>query len=143
MSKKSKIKVIISLLIAVFIGIATIGYIYNKPHTDVSQSKASMSLTSTILLNDFENDEAKANTKYLDQIIEVTGVVTDLSTSGEKTIITFGNKQAMGTVLCHTRPGEQKKAKNIRKGDSIIIKGICTGYLMDVVLIECVIEDNI
>ncbi|MBQ4819412.1 hypothetical protein [Aquimarina sp. MMG016] len=139
MIKKTKIKITIFLLstalVILFINIA----IYNKPHINVAKSTPDISLVSQKLLNDFENDENLANSKYLEQIIQVTGKISELSKTKENLVVTLNNDNSLGSVMCHLSVEESKKAKGLKIGENITLKGVCTGYLMDVILIKCVI----
>ncbi len=139
MTRKARIKIIISILIIVLVGTLISMSLYNKPHTDVAKSSPNISLASKTLLDDFENDENLANSKYLEQIIQVSGTISELSVSKGKGIVTLGNKDSFGNIMCHLSAKENEKMTALEKGQSITIKGICTGYLMDVILVKCVI----
>ena len=43
----------------------------------------------------------------------------------------------MGGVSCEMQ--DTSGTENIKAGDSVTIKGVCTGVLMDVVLVRCVL----
>lgn len=138
MNKKTKF-IVIAVLILAFITVV-LEVTYNKPHTDVANSKADITLTAQTILNDFENNENNANAKYLEQIIEISGTISTLSMNDNKGIITLNNEGSIGSVMCHLTPEETLKFKNLHTGKPVIIKGICTGYLMDVVLVKCIIK---
>ncbi|GAA3642557.1 OB-fold protein [Flavivirga jejuensis] len=139
MNKKTKFIVLGSVLILTFIMVLLV-VIYNKPHTNVANSKADITLTAQTILNDFENDENNANAKYLEQIVEISGTISTLSINDNKGIIALKNEGSLGTVMCHLTPEETIKFKNLYTGKPVIIKGICTGYLMDVILVKCIIK---
>ncbi|MCK0160518.1 OB-fold putative lipoprotein [Allomuricauda sp. F6463D] len=132
---------IILVLVAVLIVLG--GYIalrmYNKPHVNVAESDPDLVLLSQTLLEDFESDEISANTKYLEQIIQVTGKIQKLGTANGNGTITLNNGDSMGSIICHLSGTENKKMVSLREGQEIMVKGICTGYLMDVILINCVL----
>ncbi|MDF0717687.1 hypothetical protein PY092_16100 [Muricauda sp. 334s03] len=132
---------IILVLVAVLIVLG--GYIalrmYNKPHVNVAESDPDLVLFSQTLLEDFESDEISANTKYLEQIIQVTGKIQKLGTANGNGTITLNNGDSMGGIICHLSEKENKKMVSLREGQEIMVKGICTGYLMDVILINCVL----
>lgn len=112
---------------------------YNKPHVNVAESDPDLVLFSQTLLDDFESDEISANEKYLEQIIQVTGKIQKLGTANGNGTITLTNGTSMGSVICHLSEKENKKMVSLREGQEIMVKGICTGYLMDVILINCVL----
>ncbi|WP_298479795.1 hypothetical protein [uncultured Maribacter sp.] len=136
--KKIKMGVFIFLLFllaAVFFSL----WQYNKPHINVAVSKADISLSAEKLFTDFSTDEAGSNAKYLDQIVEVTGLVSNIGTEKGQTVITLGKGNIMGSVLCYLAPEQLMDNNTLKKGQQITIKGICTGYLMDVILVKSVL----
>lgn len=142
MVKKAKLKIVVIAVLLVFVIAVLVGFImYNKPHTNVATTKASIETTAVSILNDFETNEVEANTKYLEQIVEVTGVITDITENKGKGIVALKSETAMGTVMCYLSETETNKLENLKLDMSVSIKGICTGYLMDVVLVKCVITN--
>ncbi|MDD7913079.1 OB-fold protein [Polaribacter ponticola] len=110
---------------------------YNKPHINVANSSANIILTANKIVNDFTSDENAANTKYLEKIIEVKGVISKREIENGKGIITLKTNDEFGSVLCHLSEVASKNVNAIKEGDVVSVKGICTGYLMDVVLVKC------
>jgi len=108
-------------------------------HINVSESTADLSLESQVLVDNFSTDEALSNSKYLDQIIEVTGPVAKITQKDNKTIVSLGKGGLFGNVTCHFLPEESSKLTTLKKGQEITIKGICTGYLLDVILVKSVL----
>ena len=138
MNRKRNI-VVLSILFIVLVGICLVEATYFKPHVNVAESTPDISLATPTLLNDFQNDENKANTAYLEKIIMVSGKILELTTADGNGVITLDGEGAFGSVICHLSPEENKKLVNLKEGQNISIKGICTGYLMDVILVKCVI----
>jgi hypothetical protein len=119
-----------------------IGYkIYNKPHVNVADKSADIAQTANILFTDFSTDETKANTTYLDKIIAVKGVVANIAEEGEKMVVTFQTSDDFGSVICYLTEKDSKNSAKIKEGQTLVLKGICTGFLMDVILVKCVITD--
>lgn len=142
MQKITKIKIFFGFFVTcVVVGIAIGSFVYNKPHINVAKSKSDKYVSAKTLLADFEANELKANTEYLEQIVEVTGVISELSIHKNKGIISLESQEAMGSVLCHLSMDETAKMTTLKQGTTITIKGICTGYLMDVILIKSVIKN--
>lgn len=130
-------KIFISILIFAIIG-AFIAYkMYNKPHVNIVKTTADFTVSANKILNDFTLDENAANIKYLEKIIEVKGVITDVKTENKKGIITLKTNDDFGSVLCHLNDADTIKANTLTVGNSIVLKGICTGFLMDVILVKC------
>jgi DNA/RNA endonuclease YhcR with UshA esterase domain len=135
-------KILIVILILGIIGAFTAYRIYNKPHVDVANTKPDISLTANKILNDFSSDENEANTKYLEKIIEVKGVISGMKTEKGLGIISLKTNDDFGSLLCHLSEESTTKMSNIKEGQIISIKGICTGYLMDVILVKCEVLTN-
>jgi hypothetical protein len=139
-NKKFKRRISIVLIIGVLVFF--IGYkMYNKPHLNVAQESADIRLTANMLLTDFSADETKANIKYLDKIIAVKGIVSRVDLESEKANITLRTKDDFGSVICYLIEDKSENRKPIKVGQAITLKGICTGFLMDVILVKCVVTD--
>lgn len=124
-------RTVIILIVGVFILIAGVVFmVYNKNHRTVEDEEY-LSIEALKLFNDFSTNEAMANEQYLDKVLEVTGEISEMITnqSGE-TIILLKTDDPIYGVSCtmHKKPGQ------ITPGSRVTIKGICTGYLSDVVI---------
>jgi len=135
MKKKSIIIIVVLSIISSGIYIAI--SIYNKPHIDVAKTTPDISIPSQKLLEDFESDENTANSKYLDKIIQVSGQIKELDASNGNAVIELNDGLSISSVMCHMSPKNNKDCLSLKKGQNITVKGICTGYLLDVILIDC------
>ena len=107
------------LLIVLLLGLtgAGIGYrMYNKPHEDLSKSKADVTITATQLLADYEANETEANTKYLEKTLEVTGTVAKIEKTAEANTIVLGQADAMSTVRCEMMDKSADFATQVKEG---------------------------
>lgn len=138
MNRTIKIAGII-ILIGFFIGLFLLIKLYNKPHSDVNTIKPTYKLTSEYIINEFKNNEEKANSIYLDKIIQIEGTIKDIKTANGNSVIILGQGNAIETVSCNMDPAENRMVLGLKKGQKITIKGICTGFLMDVILVRSVI----
>jgi hypothetical protein len=137
-TKKIGIAVLILLLIAAFVAYNT----YNKPHVNVGETSSDITITAAEILNDFTSDETSANAIYLEKIIEVTGVISDIKVERKKGIITLKTNDDFGSVLGHLSDEATNNISTLKIGQTITLKGICTGYLMDVILVKCEIIND-
>jgi hypothetical protein len=134
-------KWLILLIMAVLLAGAAGFYMYNKPHRDIAAESADFVIDASALLKEFETDENAANQKYLDKIIAVKGKVSAIETTSEGMVnIALETGNEMAAVSCSMLPSENKKAAEIKAGDNITVKGLCTGILMDVVLTKCTFQ---
>ncbi len=80
------------------------------------------------LVNDLNNNAAKAKQKYLDHNIEVTGRISDISSKGKSIEIEPANDPySFTSITCYTKTEElKKKVLDLNKGDIITLRGKCT-----------------
>ncbi|MDX1684131.1 MAG: hypothetical protein R3275_02785 [Saprospiraceae bacterium] len=129
----------IILGIAVLIVVAgVIGfYQFNKKVPKLDSAQADYSVTADELYSEFNQNEKEALKKYQDKVIEVSGTV--LRTKVDSTqfnIILKAEGSLTGGVNCALRDMD---ADPPSKGNQITLKGRCQGYLMDVVINNCVL----
>ncbi len=131
-------KILLSLLILGLIGAAAALYFFNKPLEAMAQQKADFKMSAEELFRAFDLDEQAANTKYLDKVIEVKGRVLAIQPDeGGKTGILLDAGGMFG-VNCKLDDLAGHQRQNFTEGETVSFKCICTGKLMDVVLVRCV-----
>ena len=127
-------KVIYILLVLGILGGSIGFYFFNKPLDSISSMSTDYSLSSNELLTAFEDDETQANEKYLDKVIQVTGKVLKTETENGKTTIYLNTENELSNVIFQL----EKDDPSIQAGQQVTMKGICTGYLMDVILVRAI-----
>ena len=132
-------KILLWTCLVVLLGFGIVrGYVYylkNKPHRDVTKEQA-IQVTAQQIFDDFMNNEAQANQKYLNKAIQVTGEVAEAKKNQDnKTVVLLRTSDPIFGVNCTFKeePGE------LQAGNTITFKGICTGFLSDVVINEGVL----
>jgi tRNA_anti-like len=132
MKRLKTILLILSLFAAIAAAYAWF-FVWNKPQTNVEKSKG-IPVSATVLFQAYTVDEQLANKTYLEEIVEVTGEVKTISINGEGfTVVVLKTDDPMFGINCTV---EEKKS-TMKEGETVTLKGICTGYLTDVVLIRC------
>lgn len=133
-------KVLIVLGLLVLAG-AYYGYReFNRKNKDLSKENAQVTITAAEFLKAFQTNETEANTKYLDKIVAVSGVVSAVNKEANVTKITLDTGDPMSSIICEMDSSFAAKAMALQKGKSVIIKGVCSGALGDVVCTRCVIQ---
>ena len=109
---------------------------YTKPHRSVEAENAIV-ITATDLFDAFEKDEPLANKIYLNKVLEVTGRVSEVSENlDEKKIIVLETSHMIFGVRCTMADS----AVSLPVGAQATIKGICTGYLSDVIITDGILK---
>jgi hypothetical protein len=136
-------KSLLIIALVSFTAAAAFGYyMFNKPHQSILSETPAFSSEASALVSEYEADENASNAKYLGKVIEVTGTVSDKSTDNQGVLnITLQGGDLAG-IGCQFDKKNQADAIAMKSGDKVKVKGICTGILMDVVLVDCVISTN-
>ena len=135
MRKKYLFGIVILVLILSVWGVCRVF----KPHQNVSGEDAAASLSAPVLYHEFQSDENAANKKWVGKVIEVSGIVSLVNESAEYVSITL-KATTEGGINCSLLKKDINESDTFKNGDSLFIKGKCTGFLMDVNLVDCVIE---
>jgi len=132
-----KVALFVVSFIAISIILAAL-YYYNLKQTDMSKAKPDYVLSSTLLVTAFEINETSASTKYINKIIQVTGIISLVEKSDNNSInVTLASGSDISSVIC-TFPAVSDPGKFI-KGEEITLRGECSGFLMDVLLNNCTV----
>lgn len=133
-------KVILPLLIIALVAAGAVYYyvfVYSvQNHRNINDEQA-ISIIADSLAQQFTNDEAVANTIYLNKVIDVKGVVIDTASNqlGIPTL-TIGNVNNMSNVFITL---SERTKLPIKLNDTLRVKGICSGFLSDVVINDATI----
>ena len=117
-------------------------FFYNKPHRSVRREEAAFKLSVSELVNAFSNDEVQANFVYLGKILEVQGVLKEMILNDSTLILLMGDTTKMTGVSCYLQKDQKDRYTTLKKGEPVIVKGICNGMLLDVVLDKCILLSN-
>jgi hypothetical protein len=100
-------------------GAAAYWYTFYKPHRNVQKEKSAFTLSSANLIDEFRADQPSATEKYIDQVIEIGGTITDVNA---------GNAMLDGAVYCSFLEGELAKVVELGQGKSVKLKGRVIGF---------------
>ncbi|WP_299601558.1 hypothetical protein [uncultured Aquimarina sp.] len=125
-----------------FLSISVYYVIFGGEYINVIATEPELHLSSTSLVASFSTDEQSANDSYKNKILEVTGSIKEISyLNNRSTLILEGNTKT-SSIICDIQPNHKMKLKKLREGDTITIKGVCKGYLKDVILLNCVLTNQ-
>ncbi|WP_118972139.1 OB-fold protein [Taibaiella koreensis] len=128
-------KILIVLLILVAAGVGAGLYLWNKPH-EKAEDRQAMAVTAGVLSEAFAGNEQKANAAYLNQVLAVSGTVSEVSRNQDgNTVIVLAGSDPLSGVQCTMREDGVKASV----GDKMTIKGFCNGYTLVVLLSDCIV----
>jgi hypothetical protein len=134
-----KKKIVYTLLI-LLLGFG--GYIYyrvSKPRPGLSNVTPAVSIAATELYRQYQANETAADSLFIDKVIEVTGTVANIEATDSTLSLELKGGES-GGINCSIAGGN--KTNVFKSGDTVTLKGRCSGFLMDVLLTDCVIEDK-
>ena len=141
MSRPLKLLLGFLLCILVMAGLILLVPFY-VPEENLHRQEADLQVAATELYTTYEADEAMGNRRYIDRIIDVTGTIAEITEDENgAAVVILRESDAFSGVLCTLEESERRAARELAVGQSVTIRGFCTGMLMDVVLNKCIILD--
>ncbi len=107
---------------------------------DIKHSASDRVISAHAITLNYVDDEKEANHKFQNKIIEVHGIVKAITTTNQRNTIVLKGWQSDTNVICDLET--QQINKPILIGTNLKIKGICKGFLKDVILLNCMILNN-
>ena len=104
----------------------------------MSNRSTDLSIGAQELYAAFDEDENAANQTYLNKVLEVSGRVLNLKQSDSGKYYLELETMGFGIVKC-TMEDSFKPEDDNWSGRTVVVKGECLGYLLDVQLGECII----
>ena len=133
-TKKSTVKkILIAVVILVIAGIGTAWYIFTDKFTDTAGEKATYTFSALDFIMEFQQNDSASNKKYAEQIITINGRVSAV----EQADTTINIKMADSTgsyVIFAFQAQDAANVKKIKQGDSVSIKGSCSGGIYSDIL---------
>jgi hypothetical protein len=138
MQKMTKLIYVLAVVAVTALGGYYYVFVYSKTHHRNIQSEKSVTIQADSLSAQYQANEKNANALYLNKAVQVTGTIVSIDKNQEgKIMIILGRADAFSNVsvtLISTAPISQKI------GETITIKGVCTGALSDVIVTEGVVR---
>ena len=128
-----KYKIIISLVLLVLVPVGVYLYIY-KSHRNIATEEGSFRVTADKIFSEFQTNETKANAKYLDKTIVLSGEVSSIDFETRSMVV---SEKIFASF-------SSKIPKTIQPKTEIKIKGRFIGYdslLEELKLDQCIIAE--
>lgn len=136
---KGKILLVLLLLVLFCLGAYFVkhqGVMFSK-NTSITNRTSSDSLISFFLHN-----EKEANTRFTNKAIVVTGKIKEINYLNNRYTIILYTPYKDHHILCDVDPDQNELLRNLEKGEIISIKGVCKGFLKDIILLHCTLVTN-
>jgi len=138
-----KAKYIIGIILITILAGAGIGLkMFFKPHADISKSDVVFKLEAPALMNEFQQNEATATSKYSEKVLEITGklVAKNKLENGTDVLVLEDEMQGISCQLDSSwAKSNQAVIQQLQTGQPVKLKGMCKGYLMEIKVSPAVI----
>ncbi|MEN6462986.1 MAG: hypothetical protein ABFC94_16665 [Syntrophomonas sp.] len=110
---------------------------------DKGAADEEISITSYQLCIEYRSNEALANTKYKDKVLIVSGPINKVGKDyANKLFLSMDGFDAVSSTACFFDPAKVTELNRLRNGQTITIKGTCSGMAGDVALQDCQIVSS-
>lgn len=119
-------KIIFLIILVIVIAGGFIGYrMYSEQTPDIVNQKPAVAVNASDLIAAFEKDTAVASRMYLNKVIEVTGNVKRIDTTGT---IVLGEEGSLSEVIVGLDRRHMEDYRKLSVGTTAVLQGSCSGY---------------
>ena len=126
--------ILIGILVIVVILAAVYWYVATEKFSDTKSRKADYSLNALDFIHEFQSDINSANAKYTDKIIVLNGRVSEIEAADTTLNIKMVEPTTSSYVIFAFQQQHLAEAKSVKQGDSVSIKGSCSGGIYSSIL---------
>jgi hypothetical protein len=104
-----------------------------------SNKKSEIQISSEELISLFHENENRANSVFVGKMIEAKGVIKKITYQNDTFTIFLKGENESSYVICVMQTDQHSNVNQMVLGQSIVLKGICKGFLNDVIFFGCII----
>lgn len=109
-------------------------YIMNETNKETVDIKANYTLGAAGLIKEFTGNDSAANKKYLEKVLIVNGNTAGVDILADSTsTIKFADSTGSYAIFSLEK-NQLEKVKNIKPGDAVSLKGVCSGSIFSEIL---------
>lgn len=122
-------KVLFAFLLVVLLAGGAFWYIMNETFDDTAATQSAYTVSAQDLINAYQTNDSLANATYREQIITVQGRVTEVEAADTTVNIKFTDPVTGSYLIFDFQSQHVADAKVLQAGDSVAIKGSCSGNI--------------
>lgn len=122
-------KALFAFLLVVLLAGGAFWYIMNETFDDTAATKSAYTVSAQDLINAYQTNDSLANATYREQIITVQGRVTEVEAADTTVNIKFTDPVTGSYLIFDFQSQHVADAKVLQAGDSVAIKGSCSGNI--------------
>ena len=133
--KKPWLKRILIAILVIVLALAGVYWYYaTEKFSDTKDRQADFTVSAMSFINEFQQDLKAANEKYAEKIITVNGRVSQIEAADTTLNLKFTDPATGSYIIFAFQQQHLAEAKAVKKGDSISIKGSCSGGIYSDIL---------
>lgn len=136
MTNNTKRFLIAGVILVILVAYMGWHWMFRAADTSVASKKTEVVIEAGALIKAYSSNEDSTNTLYLNKVVAVTGNIDNITEKDQEISVYLKKKEESMGVVCSFYKNELDK-NSIKIGQVISVKGICTGFLMDVILTKC------
>jgi hypothetical protein len=126
-SKKLFKKIFLAGMAALLFAAAVVWYVFTQKFDDTSTTKPAYEASAMPFISEYKKDIKAANFKYSEKIITINGTVSEIETADTTLNIKMADANTGDYVIFAFQQQDMEAVKKIKQGDSISVKGSCSG----------------
>jgi hypothetical protein len=108
--------------------------IFDETFSSIENVKADYTLAVGDMLKEFLANDTATNKKYAEKVLEVSGTIAVVEAAADSTS-TIRFEDSTGSYAIFSMEKSQiDRVKNIKAGDAVTIKGVCSGSIFSEIL---------
>jgi hypothetical protein len=132
-------RVLIALLFLALIAGGIAYYQFNRTVPTLEEVEADFEMTANELYSAFETNEKEALEKFEGKVIMLSGKIIEVKKSEKGNNLTL---EAEGAMLGGVNCSFDQLSADLEAGQTVRLKGRCQGFLMNVILNNCVLVEK-
>jgi len=120
-------RILIAGVIGLVIAAGVIWYYFTLTYDNTKDVKADYTVNALSFIDEFKQNEAAANKKYTEKIVIVNGRVSELETADTTMNVKIIDTLTGSYAIFAFQQQDMVEAKTLKEGDTVSIKGSCSG----------------
>ena len=120
-------RILIGGFILLLTGAIAVWFIFTEKFSDTKERKSAFTVNAMDFIDEFEKNDSLANIKYAEKIITVNGRVSETEAADTTINIKMIDTATDAYIIFAFQQQHLNEAKSLKEGDSVSIKGSCSG----------------
>lgn len=131
--RKNSLRILVLLLVIAAGGLLYGLYEFNRKPASLHTSKEDFTISAGELLQQFDQNQTEANSRYTGKTLLVSGLLRSIDTDndGFSTLVLGDENESLSSVRCSMDSSFKADQLSVNTGAKVSLKGICTGYQPD------------